>query len=69
MFNNLNEGQQETIIQNINDIGANIASTLGNFLQSMLKKFLHLFHGFQTQQQFSFLHCWPPSLSVKIGTS
>ncbi|MGG3852927.1 sporulation integral membrane protein YtvI [Caldifermentibacillus hisashii] len=38
MFNNLNKGQQETIIQNINDIGANIASTLGNFLQSMLKK-------------------------------
>lgn len=38
LFNNLNQGQQETIISNINDIGANIASSLGDLIQMILTK-------------------------------
>lgn len=38
LFHNLNEGQQDTIIQNINEIGANIASSLGELFQTVLTK-------------------------------
>lgn len=38
MFNNLDTGQQNTILDNIENVGKTIGSTLGNFIQSFFEK-------------------------------
>lgn len=38
MFNNLDTGQQNTILENIENVGKTIGSTLGNFIQGFFEK-------------------------------
>lgn len=62
MFQSLESGQQDTIMDNIQNVGATIGTTAGNFIKDFFEKSPTFCPGFRTQQLSSFSRCWVLSL-------